>query len=313
MAAEAPQPGLSTTEASQLADILPGDVLADALERRGFRVVSPRAEELEVDGQIGFPSGLDEFLAADEQLSLDAQLLAMREFWAMKGLELPELSEPQQNALAEASEAHPDWRVLPTPLFDEAMVYGAPRDVEYDQLRANPSTTAEHKSTRTRIGLFYKTQAGELVDRATYLAELEASGMAIRSADGVLWSFPVMNMHEAAEPTYGGIRVTFEQIDPLATPESLKLLYSLRAAQGMGPKLDDIPKNLLVNEFGGKVNEDGGFEDILHFVYFYADASTGTSTGSLAQIHTDFIKRRLDGERNILRVRSDVENPPLGD
>ena len=188
-----------------------------------------------------------------ENLGLSSQAIIMKDFWHIFGLETPEIPESVKlNFVKEFGGTAA--RLIPVPfltlsqrkaLYKTSNTYLAGHltsnidfqmsddySTIYSELMRKPSEGVVEIDNQY-YGLKYSVNFEDnhyLMDRTTYIKFLEATGMAIRSNDGSLWSFFPMNFQD---------RLSVEEYTDLASanyqplsPESLITEQLLKLASG---------------------------------------------------------------------------------
>ncbi len=204
--------------------------------------------------ETGFEIAIGNFLDASAEATIIEQMAVMTEFWSKLGYILPPLSNSQYSKLTRVIEAHPDCRVIPTPLLDiagrrevaeKAKAVFAKNilakeekpfcvindDGVYDELLANPEETVEDKG---RIyGLRYKDyDFTKNLTRREYIDALMQEGHAMLSPDGIPWTFPVVGIQHSASQHLGEVHIMHGSIMPNLSPESMLTVQLLHQANG---------------------------------------------------------------------------------
>ena len=228
---------------------------------------------------------LDIFLDHEGPIPVYDQLKLMSEFWAMAGYKVPTLSEDQVTMLDSILEVFPGYRVIPAPLLDsdgreelvtrftgrlkEAVDVKEDGDWRldtsgvYGRLLDHPekSITEEgHASASFKYSLRYKTSGGELVSRKDYISGLKKTGQSIKGANGIRWTFPVVDVRSERKQTgrsnvsdiYAGHNPfdTRLSVSPASTTESMlavHLLHQANRTPNYRPETDLSNESVLVD------------------------------------------------------------------
>jgi hypothetical protein len=254
--------GLSVNDAQDLLAHLIRAAGEDAVYQRALDVpqaVGPLAmqvTEVRIDypdaqpeRSIPPPTGLVEYLDPETELSLAEQMDTMSEFWGAVGYTIPELDAEQNAKLESVITTSPDKRILPTPLMsleerkaaaekartftdhqfgDDYQALWAPTDIwTYGKLLRDPEGIVGDG-----FAMRYRTTDGSLVGRGSYIDGLLAAGQAVQAEDGTVWTFPVMDVRVHSERAGATAGALYDEVDPIATPESLIALNILHQANG---------------------------------------------------------------------------------
>lgn len=195
---------------------------------------------------------LPDFLNPEVSLDISDQLAIMSEFWQTLGYELPKLGAVKKKRLEAVIEAHPDRRVVPTPLlnahrrkqigelarinfakssFNPNYEAVCMQDIShvYGKLVADPEATVCYR--RNDYGLFYQTPDGKLQKRDAYVDALLVAGSAV-GVGGVVWTFPVVDTQVNAPRTYQRANKLLSRASPTNSPELQVVIRLLHQANG---------------------------------------------------------------------------------
>jgi hypothetical protein len=151
------------------------------------------------------------FIAPKTTVTPEEQLAFNRDFMRTLGLEVPSLTDKQQQEVFGTAAAHPDWRILAVPMLGtrgrhdlaERARLRLPNEFNPDQpvIRPPDDGTVIRELTETenlegavsREGsqyvIRYRTASGQLLPRSAYVGDLLARGEAVRGTDGMAWIF----------------------------------------------------------------------------------------------------------------------------
>jgi hypothetical protein len=247
---------------------LPDDVLREDANRRGIGVVpdiilASAGNGYDVEqmtrGQRVFRDRLERFVDPDEEMLPEYQLDLMREFWSKAGLVMPNLSAAQGRTLEERLAADTTKRVVPSPIFDDFLEYGAllakastppnrvPDAQEITNYAHPPYTYVQAAIAgdgatvtpwRREYTIGFKTPTDEIVlGRKAFKQSLTDVGQVVTGPDGKAWTYPIVDLSEEVE-LLKHTRGSAKLVTPLTTTELLftvRLLHQAASLDNPGP------------------------------------------------------------------------------